>query len=134
MGVGVTIAGDVAGELVAPQLGVGLERLKEFVAFYVRNGPIVRALTESSHHDEALHATYQGLMQTFIDLTTQAIEARVAAGEIEPLDAPEVARALVWMLNGFLNDRLGGPEQADPERVLEAVWIVWTRTLLDRPG
>ena len=52
--------------------------------------------------------------------------------ELEPLDAPEVARALVRMLNGYLDDSLGRGRGTDPERVLETVWLIWTRTLFDR--
>jgi AcrR family transcriptional regulator len=108
------------------------DRLSLFVDFYVRNGRLVRAVTEAAHHDELVQQAYAGMMQGFMDLTARAVDDRLQRGELEPIDGPEVARALVWMLNGYLNDRLGGPEQADPERVLEAVWTIWTRTLFPR--
>lgn len=104
-------------------------RLSQFVDFYVRNGRLVRAVAEASHHDELVSRAYTDMVEGFIALTTQAIEQRIAAGDVEPVDAPEVARALVWMLNGYLLDRLGGTERTDPERVLETVATVWTRTL-----
>lgn len=110
------------------------DRLARFVDFYVRNGRVVRAVTEAAHHDEVVQQAHASLVQHFMDVTTRAVEDRQRRGELEPVDAPEVARALVWMLNGYLNDRLGGPEQPDPERVLNAVWTVWTRTLFPRPG
>lgn len=138
------LIGEVGGELVAfseewgqiervdPE--VARERLAHYVDFYARNGRVVRAVAEAAHHDELVQRAYAELVDTFIALTTRAIEARVASGALEPLDAQEVGRALIWMLNGYLADRLGGSEQADPERVLETVWTIWTRTLFPGPA
>jgi len=109
-------------------------RLAAFVDFYVRNGPVVRAVAEASHHDDAVDEAYTQMVEGFIDMTTRAIEARVERGELEPLDAPEVARALVRMLNAYLGDVLGRRPGTDPERVLEAVWTIWTRTLFPPSG
>lgn len=105
------------------------ERLALFVDFYVRNGPLVRAVAEAAHHDDAVERAYAALVEGFIALTAQAIQARVDSGELAPLDAPEIARALVRMLNGYLDDALGQTGASDPERVLETVWTIWTRTL-----
>jgi AcrR family transcriptional regulator len=108
------------------------ERLALFVDFYVRNGPLVRAVAEAAHHDDAVEQAYTGMVESFIALTARAIQARVDRGELAPLDAPEIARALVWMLNRYLDDALGREDGTDPERVLETVWTIWTRTLF--PG
>ena len=115
-------------ERVGPD--VARRRLALFVDFYVRNGPLVRAVSEASHHDEAVEEAYNFLIEGFIALTASAIEARVNTGELAPLDAPEVARALVRMLNGYLDDKLGRESGADPERVLNTIWTIWTRTLV----
>jgi AcrR family transcriptional regulator len=133
---------EVGGELVtvagqwSQTLQVGPEearaRLAGFVDFYVRHGPLVRAVAEASHHDATVQAAYAGMVDGFIDLTTQAIEARVAAGKLAPLDAPQIARALVWMLNSYLVDTLGREGATDPARVLETVATIWTRTLFPR--
>ncbi len=104
-------------------------RLARFVDFYVRHGPVVRAIAQAAHHDAAVDAAYSAMVEGFIVMTTQAIQARVAAGDLEPLDAPEVGRALVRMLNGYLEDALGSAPFTDPARVLETVWTIWTRTL-----
>jgi AcrR family transcriptional regulator len=133
---------EVGGELVtvagqwSQTLQVGPEeahaRLAGFVDFYVRHGPLVRAVAEASHHDATVQAAYAGMVDGFIHLTTQAIEARVAAGKLAPLDAPQIARALVWMLNSYLVDTLGREGATDPARVLETVATIWTRTLFPR--
>jgi AcrR family transcriptional regulator len=108
------------------------ERLAGFVDFYVRHGPLVRAIAEASHDDEAVEQAYSAMVEGFVALTTQAIEARVESGGIEPLDAPEIARALVRMLNGYLDDALGREPFTDPARVLDVVTTIWSRVLF--PG
>lgn len=107
-------------------------RLALFVDFYVRNGPLVRAVAEAAHHDDVVEQAYTAMVESFIALTTSAIQSRIDRGELEPLDAPEVARALVRMLNGYLDDALGQPGGPKPERVLDTIWTIWTRTLF--PG
>lgn len=107
-------------------------RLALFVDFYVRNGPLVRAVAEAAHHDDVVEQAYRAMVESFIALTTSAIQERIDRGELEPLDAPEVARALVRMLNGYLDDALGQAGGTDPERVLDTIWTIWTRTLF--PG
>lgn len=109
-------------------------RLGAFVDFYVRNGPVVRAVAEASHHDDAVDAAYAQMVETFVTMTTRAIEARIEKGDLAPLDAPEIARALVRMLNAYLGDALGRQPGTDPERVLETVWTIWTRTLFPAAG
>jgi TetR/AcrR family transcriptional regulator, ethionamide resistance regulator len=135
-----TLIAEVGGELVevseewrrsttaSPQ--EARQRLARYVDFYVRNGRLIRAVVEASHHDEHVAEAYNGLVEGFIVLTTTAIEQRVGSGEVAPIDnAPEVARALVWMLNGYLLDRLSRPEPADPEQVLQTVATIWARVL-----
>ena len=109
---------------------VARERLASFVDFHVRHGPLLWAVAEAAHHDDAVEQAYNGTFEGFVALTAAAIQQRVDSGELGPVDAPEIARALVWMLNGYLGDRLGREGTAiDPERVLETVWTIWTRTL-----
>jgi TetR/AcrR family transcriptional regulator, ethionamide resistance regulator len=111
-------------------------RLARFVDFYARNGPLVHAVAEAAHHDQAVEEAYNGMIEGFVALTASAIEARIASGELAPLDAPEIARALVRMLNGYLDDSLGRANGKDPERVLETVVTIWTRVLFpgDQPA
>lgn len=107
-------------------------RLALFVDFYVRNGVLVAAVAEAAHHDDTIEETNSALIEAFVALTTRAIEVRVERGDLAPLDAPEIARALVRMLNGYLGDSLGREPATDPARVLDVVSTIWTRTLF--PG
>ncbi len=135
-----TLIAEVGGELVAvgdawahtPGASPKEARaqLSHFVDFYVRHGPLVRAAAEASHHDARIDQAYGAMIESFVAMTASAIEQRMAEGALEPVDAPQIARALVRMLNGYLGDTLGRvPPTTDPERVLETVWTVWTRTL-----
>jgi len=105
------------------------ERLRGFVDFHVRHGPVIHAVAEAAHHDDVVEQAYGGMVEGFIALTAQTIEERIASGELAPLDAPQIARALVRMLNAYLDDTLGRQDGTSPERVLDAVWTIWTRTL-----
>ncbi|MEA2347750.1 MAG: TetR/AcrR family transcriptional regulator, ethionamide resistance regulator [Thermoleophilaceae bacterium] len=107
-------------------------RLALFVDFYVRNGPLVRAVSEAAPYDETVEEAYSALVEGFIAMTTRAIDSRVNSGALDKLDAPEIARALVRMLNGYLGDSLGHTDGTDPDRVLQTVSTIWTRTLF--PG
>ena len=135
-----TLITEVGGELVevseewrrstrvSPQ--EARQRLARYVDFYVRNGRLIRAVVEASHHDAQVGQAYNGLVEGFIALTATAIEQRVGSGDVAPVDdAPEVARAMVWMLNGYLLDRLSRPEPADRELVLQTVSMIWSRVL-----
>jgi AcrR family transcriptional regulator len=108
-------------------------RLGDFVAFHARNGPLVYAVAEAARHDEIVERAYDGMVEGFITITARAIESRVESGELAPLDAPEIARALIRMLNGYLEDTFGRRvNEVEPERALEVVWTIWTRTLFPR--
>jgi AcrR family transcriptional regulator len=130
---------EIGGELVqvseewARTDRVGAEearaRLALFVDFYRRHGSLVRAVAEAAHHDDLVESAYTGMVEGFIALTARTIQARIESGALAPLDAPEVARALVRMLNAYLGDALGRENGTDPERVLDAVATIWTRTL-----
>jgi AcrR family transcriptional regulator len=138
----VTLIAEVGGELVEVGQAWGAsgrtgpdearEGLRAFVDFYARNGRLVRAVAEAAQHDERVLRTYSALVETFVAVTESAMRARIDAGEMGPLDAPEISRALVWMLNAYLLDTYGTSAEADRERVLDAVWTIWTRTLF--PG
>lgn len=104
-------------------------RLALFVDFQVRHGRLVHAVAEAAHHDDAVEEAYNTMVEGFVALTERAIEVRMERGELEPLDAPQIARALVRMLNGYLGDVLGRGVSVEPERVLETVATIWTRTL-----
>ena len=44
--------------------------------------PLVHAVAEAAHHDETVEEAYDAMVEGFIALTTEAIEARVDSGEL----------------------------------------------------
>lgn len=118
------------GELEHASREAARTHLAAFVDFHARNGVLVAAIDEAAHHDDEVERAYTALVEQFIAITETAIAARLRAGALgAELDAPEAARALVWMLNRYLLDAFGGGRQADRERVLDTVTTIWTRTL-----
>lgn len=101
-------------------------RLQGFVDFHTRNAAAIRAVVEASHHDDAVERAYNGMVEQFVRITARTIQARIDADDLAPIDAAETARALVRMLDGYLLDPL---RTEDPERALQALWLIWTRTL-----
>jgi AcrR family transcriptional regulator len=104
-------------------------RLAGFVDFHTRNRPLVLAVVDAAHHHDVVAQAYDGMVESFVALTAQTIQSRIDSGDLGPLDSPEIARALIRMINSYLED----PKRtADPDRVLDTLWTVWTRTLFPK--
>jgi TetR/AcrR family transcriptional regulator, ethionamide resistance regulator len=98
-------------------------------AVYAEHGPVLRAIADASCYDPEVEAIYRALVQRFIDATAKRIGEDLAAGQIEPLDAPETARALVWMNERYLTESLGRPSPEPLATVVETLWTIWVRAL-----
>jgi AcrR family transcriptional regulator len=105
------------------------EGLSAIVDFFVRQGPLLRAVVEASHHDAEIERIYGGFLTLYRDLTAQALEREIAGGNIRRLDAAETARALTFMNEGYLLDSFGREPGADREQVLDALTAIWQRVL-----
>jgi AcrR family transcriptional regulator len=99
------------------------------VAVYAEHGPVLRALADAAVHDHDVEQAYGSLVQSFVDATQRHIEAEMARGRILPLDAAETAKALVWMVERYLNLSLGREPVTPPERVADTVATVLGRAL-----
>ena len=98
-------------------------------AVYAEHGPVLRAIADASSHDPEVESIYHGLIERFVDATTNRICEEVATGRIQPLDPRETARALVWMNERYLLEALGRLPQDPVDRVVETLWAVWVRAL-----
>ena len=106
------------------------EAMEGIVEVYATQGPVLRALADAATDDPEVELVYGGLVQSFIDVTTHHIEAEIEAGRVLPLDAPETATALVWMMERYLNRSLGRlPAETPRETVVETLTTIWTRVL-----
>lgn len=105
------------------------ENLVAIAGFFERHGTLVRAIADAASHDDDIERVYRQAIDTFVDLTAEAIEGRVASGEMPPVDARETARALTWMNERYLLDAYGSGEPRDRERVVDALWTVWSSVI-----
>jgi hypothetical protein len=68
-------------------------------------------------------------VQSFVDATARHIEEEMRAGRILPLDPGETAKALVWMMERYLNLSLGREPGTPRDVVAETLATIWTRVL-----
>ena len=96
---------------------------------YAEHGLVLGAIADAAGHDPEVEATYRGLIERFVDATADRIARDIEAGLIEPLDATEAARALVWMSERYLKETLGRLPQTPVATVVETLPEIWIRAL-----
>jgi TetR/AcrR family transcriptional regulator, ethionamide resistance regulator len=100
--------------------------LSGIVGFFERHGRLIRAISEAAVTDERIEVGYNSFVEAFIDMTARGFDELVESGQIDPLDARPLARALNLMNERYLLDQFGHdpPGCADVAvRTLEAVWL-----------
>jgi AcrR family transcriptional regulator len=106
------------------------EAMEGIVEVFSEHGPVLRALADAAADDPEVERVYGGLVQSFVDVTRKHIEKEIEAGRVLPLDAGETARALVWMMERYLNRSLGRrPPTTPPAKVADTLAAIWTRVL-----
>jgi AcrR family transcriptional regulator len=106
------------------------QALEGIVGVYAEHGHVMRALADAAADDPGVEQAYSEIVQGFVDATARHIEQEIAAGRVLPLDARETARALVWMMERYLNRSLGRlPAETPRETVVETLTTIWTRVL-----
>ena len=108
---------------------IAREALDGIVAVYAEHGPVMRALADAAADDRGVEQAYTALVQSFIDATARHIDAEIAAGRVLPLDARETAKALVWMMERYLNLSLGREPATPRAAVADTLATIWTRVL-----
>jgi TetR/AcrR family transcriptional regulator, ethionamide resistance regulator len=115
------------GTVPGPELA--REALEGIVDVYAGHGPVMRALADAAADDPGVEQAYTAIVQAFVDATARHIEKEIGAGRILPIDARETARALVWMMERYLNLSFGRDPQTPREVVADALTTIWTRVL-----
>jgi AcrR family transcriptional regulator len=106
------------------------EAMEGIVDVFAEHGAVLRALADAAADDPEVERVYGGLVQSFVDVTARHIETEMEAGRVLPLDAQETARALVWMMERYLNRSLGRVRSDTPrETVATTLTTIWTRVL-----
>jgi TetR/AcrR family transcriptional regulator, ethionamide resistance regulator len=105
------------------------EALEGITEVYAAHGPVMRALADAAADDPDVEAAYTGIVQGFVDATALHIEEEIAAGTSLPVDATETAKALVWMMERYLNLSFGHEPATPREDVAETLVTIWVRVL-----
>jgi AcrR family transcriptional regulator len=105
------------------------DALEGIVAEFSEHGPVLRGLADAAADDPEVEQAYGALVQSFVDATARHIEEEIAAGRMLPLDADETAKALVWMMERYLNLSLGREPRTPSRTVVDTLATIWTRVL-----
>jgi AcrR family transcriptional regulator len=105
------------------------QALDGIVAVFVEHGPVLRALADAAADDPSVEQAYTALVESFVDATARHIETEIAAGRILPLAPYETAKALVWMMERYLNLSLGREPVTSAQAVADTLATIWTRVL-----
>ena len=87
------------------------EALEGIVGVYAEHGPVMRALADAAADDPGVEQAYSGIVESFVRATARHIEEEIAVGRILPVDPDETAKALVWMMERYLNLSFGHEPQ-----------------------
>jgi hypothetical protein len=116
-----------AGDPLAP--GYTEAVLRGAVAVFAEHGVLLRAIEDAARRDADVEAAYSEFTEWAIDATAELFDLGVAAGNLEPFDTRNVARALTLANRAYLMDAFGGERSEDPEVVLRTLMTIWMRTL-----
>jgi AcrR family transcriptional regulator len=105
--------------------------LEGIAAVYAEHGVTLRAIADAASADPEVEKMYRALVEGFVDATADHIAEEVAAGRMRGVDARETARALVWMNERYLVERLGTAPGAPVQSVVDTLLTVWVRTLYE---
>ena len=101
---------------------------------YVRHGHVLRALVDAAGTDATVETAYNAMIDRFTDATYKRIVVEQEAGRIRAdLDAEETARALVCLDERYLTRSLTRQPVADPQRVADVLFTIWSSTLYGQP-
>jgi AcrR family transcriptional regulator len=103
--------------------------LEGVVSVFAEHGPVLRALADAAVDDPAVEEAYGDLVEGFVDATTHFIEDEMAAGRALPVEPRETAKALVWMMERYLNLSLGRQPHTPRQTVTDTLANIWTRVL-----
>jgi TetR/AcrR family transcriptional regulator, ethionamide resistance regulator len=101
----------------------------EIARVYMRHGELLRALRESSGHDEDSERVWREFTDPPIADAAAFIRSEMEAGRAKGLDPDRTARALITMNLGCFFEQLIGRPRANPEPLVETLVEIWTRTI-----
>jgi TetR/AcrR family transcriptional regulator, ethionamide resistance regulator len=105
------------------------EGLTEIVDFFIRHGPLVRAVAEAAVTDEQIERGYRGSLEALIEITAGALQRLAESGRLQVPDTRALARALNLMNEAYLLQEFGREPFGDREVALATLELVWLRVV-----
>ncbi len=105
------------------------EGLSEIVDFFIRHGPLVRAVAEAAVTDEQIERGYRASLEALIEITAGTLQRLVESGRLEVPDTRALARALNLMNEAYLLQEFGREPVGDREVALATLELVWLRVV-----
>jgi TetR/AcrR family transcriptional regulator, ethionamide resistance regulator len=116
-----------AGDPLAP--GYTEAVLRRAVEVFAEHGAILRAIDDAARRDADVEVAYREFTEWAIAATAELFDLGIEAGNLEPFDTRNVARALTLLNRAYLLDALTGEHPHDREVVVRTLMTVWARTL-----
>jgi AcrR family transcriptional regulator len=114
-------------------LETGRAALQALAEICRRDGPILTAVREASAYDADARRLWEGVSDASVSAFAARIESESAAGRMLPVDPEPTIRALIGMdLSVLLSEPEDAPDE-DWARLVEALLVIWARTLLPAP-
>ena len=97
---------------------------------YAKHGPVLAAIAEASHHDDAVEKAYRGgLIEDFIQAVAKTIREEKRAGRVDVPSPVETARALLLLNERYFTESLGRESRISTSKVVETLQTIWVRTI-----
>ena len=103
------------------------ESLAGAVEIYSEHAPVFRALADAAADDVEVESAYNGLVQTFIDMTCSQVKSEIEAGRAPACDVDEVCKAMVWMAERYLYLSFAPGTDTDQARIVDTLHTVFRR-------
>ncbi len=97
------------------------------VDFFVKHGPLVRAIVDAAGTDEQIEAAYRGSLEGFSDLAARTLDRLVADGRLQLSDTRAMARALTLLNAAYLLEEFGREPFGDRDIALATLETIWLR-------
>lgn len=104
------------------------QALSDVVGFFVRHGPLVRAIADAAATDEQIELGYRQAFNGFVDITTEALDRLMEEGEMRVPNTRALALALNLMNEAYLLHEFGRAPFGDPAVALATLETIWLRT------
>jgi TetR/AcrR family transcriptional regulator, ethionamide resistance regulator len=111
----------------------GRAALQQLAEICRRDGAVLRAVREASAYDSDARILWEGISDATIGAFADRIRNGIADGDMLPVDPEATVRALIGMDLSVLLSQPEDSSDQEWERIVNALLVIWSRTLLPPP-